>query len=325
MAHEITQRADGMNEMAFVGNRSEIWHGLGQSLTPGSSIETWQKEAGMDWNINSSRLLYEDQSANDRVFAGKQVLYRSDSLDALSVVGDTYKPVQPKEVLEFFRSLVGDVGMELSTAGTLFGGRKFWALADTKQAVNLNGGDKIGGFLLLSTSCDGTLATTAQFTSVRVVCNNTLNVALGDGARQRVSTTHRSVFKPNEVKGKLGLYESAWDKFSKQMVAMQATKVSAKDAYDDIMMLMAHDPTEPTNAEVRTVNAIHSLYLGGGMGSDLAGKTAYGVLNAVTEYWDHHVGRNPNRQLDSTFWGPGSKNKTAAFDYLVNEYEIEVV
>lgn len=325
MAHEITQRANGFNEMAFVGNRSEIWHGLGQELTPGSSIETWQREAGMDWEINSSELRYSDQDDATQVFDGKQVLYRSDNREALSVVSSKYKPVQPKEVLEFFRSLVADAGMELSTAGTLFGGKKFWALADTKQKVAVNGNDIIGGYLLLSTSCDGSMATAAQFTSVRVVCNNTLSVAIGEKSKSRLSTSHRSVFNPNNVKGELGLYESAWDKFSRQMQEMASKKVSTKDAYNDIMNLIAYDGADPTNAEVRTTNEIHSLFLGGGMGSDLAGQTVYGVLNAMTEYYDWHVGRNPSNRLNSSFWGTANKSKLEVMDYLVDRYEIETV
>lgn len=324
MAHEITH-TNGKAEMAFVGNRSEIWHGLGQELTRGSSIETWQREAGMDWVINSSELRYTDQDTKTQVFDGKQVLYRSDTREALSVVSSKYKPVQPKEVLEFFRSLVSDAGMELSTAGTLFGGKKFWALADTKQTVVLPGNDTVNGYLLLSTSCDGSMATAAQFTSVRVVCNNTLSVALGDKRKARVSTSHRSTFNPNNVKGELGLYESAWDKFSKQLTQMSATKVSVKDAYNDILELIAHDSSDPTTAEIRTTNEIHSLYLGGGMGSDLAGKTAFGVLNAMTEYYDWHVGRNASNRLNSSFWGVANKNKNAVMEYLVNTYDIETV
>lgn len=329
MAHEITH-TNGVAEMAFVGDRSEIWHGLGQQLTPGSSIETWQREAGMNWDIGSSKLYFEDESKTDAAneiheFEGKQVLFRSDTKEPLSVVGSRYKIVQPKEVLEFFRSLVSDAGMELSTAGTLFGGKKFWALADTKQKINLNGGsDVIKGFLLLSTSCDGTLSTSAQFTSVRVVCNNTLTVALDSNSKQRVSTSHSTTFNPNKVKSKLGLYESAWDKFSKQMDEMTQVKVSVKDAYNDILELIADNSSDPSPAEIRTTNEIHNLYLGAGMGSDLAGKTSFGVLNALTEYWDHHVGRIPSNQLNSSFWGHAAKQKQAAFDYLTKQYDIAV-
>jgi phage/plasmid-like protein (TIGR03299 family) len=89
--------------------------------------------------------------------------------------------VQPREVLEFYRDLTEVAGYELETAGVLKAGRKFWALARTGKSAALKGNDVVNGYLLLATSCDGTLATVAMPTTVRVVCNNTLTIALRDG------------------------------------------------------------------------------------------------------------------------------------------------
>jgi phage/plasmid-like protein (TIGR03299 family) len=82
------------------------------------------------------------------------------------------------EILHFYRDLTEQSGFELETAGVLKGGKKFWALARTGQSSALKGKDVSNGYILLATACDGTLATTAQFTSIRVVCNNTLAIAL---------------------------------------------------------------------------------------------------------------------------------------------------
>jgi len=87
-------------------------------------------------------------------------------------------------------------------------GRKFWALACTGQSTTLKGRDKVDGYLLLATACDGTLATTAQFTSVRVVCNNTLSIALGN-ATGAIKAPHRSRFDPDVVKPQLGITVSS--------------------------------------------------------------------------------------------------------------------
>ena len=88
--------------------------------------------------------------------------------------------MQPHDVLGFYRDLVSVSGFELETAGVLKGGKKLWALARTGDEMMLSGMDQVKGYLLLATSCDGSLATTAQFTSIRVVCNNTLQMAVGD-------------------------------------------------------------------------------------------------------------------------------------------------
>ena len=111
-------------------------------------------------------------------FDEKSVLYRSDTGTALSVVGQRYNVVQPREILEFYRDLTEISGFELETAGVLKGGKKIWALARTGQSTSLKGNDVTNGYVLLATACDGSMATTAQFTSVRVVCNNTLAISL---------------------------------------------------------------------------------------------------------------------------------------------------
>ena len=156
------------------------WHGLGNRLTE-NQPEVWLKEAGMEWHILNARVQYR-AGFELQDFADQRVLFRSDTLQPLSVVSKRYQVVQPREVLEFYRDLVEVGGFELETAGVLKEGKKLWALARTGQEAMLKGGDAVKAYLLLATACDGTLATTAQFTSVRVVCNNTLSMAVNDSS-----------------------------------------------------------------------------------------------------------------------------------------------
>ena len=173
MAHQLEQ-------MAYVGDTP--WHGLGNQLAPNQPIEVWAQQAGMDWRIESSDVSY--MAKNDKgqniilPFEEQRVLYRSDTHAPLSVVSQRFQEVQPHSILEFYRDLTEQSGFELETAGVLKGGKKFWALARTGQSTTLKGKDVSNGYILLATACDGTLATTAQFTSIRVVCNNTLAIAL---------------------------------------------------------------------------------------------------------------------------------------------------
>lgn len=114
------------------------------------------------------------------------LLARSDTQAALSVVSGDYQVVQPKAVLEFYRDLVEQRGYPLETAGALAGalagGRKVWALARTGLVAGVadDAADKLGAYVLLAKSCDKTLATTVTFTSVRVVCQNTLSFSVRD-------------------------------------------------------------------------------------------------------------------------------------------------
>ena len=203
--------------MASAGEKP--WHGLGNKLTTLQPIDVWKRQAGMDWMIEESEVRY--ITGNHTVgaihsFPEQKVLYRSDTKRPLAVVSKRFQVVQPEEVLEFYRDLTEYSGFELETAGVLKEGRKFWALARTGQSTTLKGKDQVNGYLLLATACDGSLATTAQFTSVRVVCNNTLQIALGDN-RGAVKVPHRSEFNADAVKQQLGITVAPWARFVAQM------------------------------------------------------------------------------------------------------------
>jgi phage/plasmid-like protein (TIGR03299 family) len=222
MAHELTIREDGFTEMAFVG--ATPWHDLGNKLEEGADMETWKKAAGMDWTIKQAPVHYEviddNEHHNLSTFKGQNILYRSDNNEALSIVSDRYKPVQPAEVLEFFDSLVKEAGFKLHTAGTLRGGKRLWALAETGKFGEVCKDDGVGGFLLLSTSCDRSLATTARFTSIRVVCNNTLTMATNK-TKSVVSVPHSTIFDHDKVTLELGKVTEAFGSFMEMAKFLQ--------------------------------------------------------------------------------------------------------
>jgi phage/plasmid-like protein (TIGR03299 family) len=318
MSHELDKVGDEY-AMAFVGDRQKVWHGLGQELEIGAAIEEWQRAAHMDWEINRAAVQYTTNGGLEIMYPDKNVLYRSDNGNALSVVSKAYKIVQPKEVLEFYRDLVGVADMQLETAGVLFGGRRFFALANTGRLAELKGDDAVKGYLLLSTSCDGTLATSAQFTSVRVVCNNTLSVALKEGGG-RVRVPHNRVWKPSEVKEQLGLIDSGWAKF-KDQITMLSEKPVEQDQGVEYLLKLFGDPEVPVDQQSPAVANkcanIWQLFKGEGMGSTLeaANGSFWGLLNAVTETVDHHTShKTPDARMNNSFFGAGSTLKSQAFD-----------
>ncbi len=204
-----------VSSMAYVNEAP--WHGLGNQLAANQPLEVWAKQAGMDWRIEEAEVRFVSGMAGTTLgsihaFPEQKVLYRSDTKAPLSVVSRRYQVVQPAEIIEFYRDLTEAGGYELETAGVLKDGKKLWALARTGQNATLKGRDRVNGYLLLATACDGSLATTAQFTSVRVVCNNTLAIALGDSTGA-VKVPHRSQFDAQAVKRQLGIAISNWDGF----------------------------------------------------------------------------------------------------------------
>lgn len=306
--------------MAYIGN--EPWHGLGQRLSPNQPIERWQRDAGMDWQIREAPVLFnanqdEGSILNLRSNADTKVLYRSDNLEPLSVVSKRYQTVQPKEVLEFYRELVAAGGFELETAGVLKGGKKLWALAKTGQEAILKGGDKVMAYLLLATSSDGTLATTAQFTSIRVVCNNTLQLAVAD-SKVSVKVPHSTKFDPILVKRELGLGLSAWDRFNDSIKLLAERKVNRFETMNFLVEVLG-DPALPLNLQPnqKAIQNVYSLFSGAGKGADMASAngTAWGLLNGITEHVDsHRRSMSQDHRLDSAWFGVGAQIKAKAFE-----------
>lgn len=305
-----------VESMAYVNEAP--WHGLGNRLTANQPLETWLVEAGMNWQIKHSETLYnsaDDDSMHIRQYANAKVLYRSDTLAPLSVVSNRYQVVQPHDVLYFYKDLVAAGGFELETAGVLKGGRKLWALAKTGQATLLKGGDQVKAYLLLATSCDGTLCTTAQFTSVRVVCNNTLKIAVGDHTGA-VKVPHSTRFDPKTVKEALGIGLSSWDVFIgniKQLSRRPISPEEAKQFFNEVLNEPEIEGVE--NVTSRAMQQVTALYNGAGKGSLLSSSrnTAWGLVNAVTEYVDHQRrARSRDHRLDSAWFGQGSQLKQQA-------------
>ena len=321
MAHELTIRKNNFVEHAFVGETP--WHGLGQRLEENADMETWRKAAGMDWTIESTIAQFTPvDNVHDITldFEGRFVLYRSDTKMPLSVVSERYKPVQPAQVLEFFHDLVQENGFKLHTAGTLFGGKRLWALAETGKFGEVSKGDGVGGYLLLSTSCDKTLATTARFTTVRVVCNNTLSFATADKSNM-VSFNHLSEFNHQKIKEQLGQAVESFGAFMEMAQVLQKQKINHEYASNIVKRLVLSNEqlvNDKYNFEKhRGYKKIMELFEHDAIGIDIAGKTKWGLLNAVTEYLDHHhPARTPDARLNHTWFGNGDAMKESALRLL---------
>ncbi|QXB87409.1 DUF932 domain-containing protein [Acinetobacter lwoffii] len=328
MAHQIEQ-------IAYVGETP--WHGLGNQLSPNQPLEVWAQQAGMDWRIESSNVSYMAQNERGQSiimpFEEQRVLYRSDTHAPLSVVSQRYQEVQPKEILEFYRDLTEQSGFELETAGVLKGGKKFWALARTGQSTALKGKDVSNGYILLATACDGTLATTAQFTSIRVVCNNTLAIALRGQSSSAgvVKVPHSTKFDAEKVKQQLGISVRAWDEHMYEMKQLTQRKVSQQEAkayfdavfnnstmsisdpeeniiqfYRNVAQQVQEKKPEPNG---RAMNKALEMFNGQGRGADLssAKDTAYGLLCSITEFVDHERrAMSTDHRLDSAWFGAGA-------------------
>jgi phage/plasmid-like protein (TIGR03299 family) len=248
------------------------------------------------------------------------VLVRGDTHAALSVVSGDYQIVQPREVLEFYRELMMQYGYTLETSGALDGGRKVWALARTgvTTVVDHGGKDELAAYVLLATSCDKTLATTAAFTSIRVVCQNTLFFAMEDikkGRRPQVKVPHNLRFDADQVQQELGLMDKAWSAFIervRKMAGYQMKSDAASFFFEELLLPKnANALSKKTQREHEAIIALFRSAPGQELSS--AKETLWGALNAVTYYADHIRSGASGDRLDSAWFGAGYMLKEKAW------------
>ena len=316
MSHGIDE-STGKPAMAYVGERP--WHGLGEKLEKGQPLEVWMGAARLNWEIERKPVQYLVEGKL-RTMDDRFVLSRSDSGAALSIVSGSYCIVQPREVIEFYRDLVSQYGYTLETAGALDGGRKIWALAKTGKTseIGRGAGDTLEAYVLLATSCDKTLATTAAFTSVRVVCQNTLFFAIDDvrrAKRPEIKVAHDSRFNALRVKVDWGLIDSAWSDFlskSGQMALRQMKKADLESFFDGLL-----GKTKDKSLSARAQKERETLLslMGSAPGQDLATAkdTLWGAVNAVSYFVDHVRAAGQGPRLDSSWFGSGCNLKNAAW------------
>ncbi len=315
MAHMI-DTTTGRAAMAYAGKTP--WHGLGQSLTAGATIEDWTREAGLAYTVKESPVLFRTDAASEpEVFTGRKVLHRSDTGGALAVVSDGYHVVQPAEVMGFFEKLVQLGGFQLETAGALSHGKRVWALASVGAGADVVDGDTVKPYLLLGTSYDGTMATVAKFTTIRVVCNNTITAAVADQSAA-VRVLHSERFDADRVRLELGIVADNWERFLVQSRKLAAVPMADTEADQFVQALLEpyHSGRLDVN-ETRAYKRIMDLFVNNkSIGHELAGRTRWGMLNAVTELVDHERGRSDNTRLESAWFGTGAAMKTRALELL---------
>jgi phage/plasmid-like protein (TIGR03299 family) len=322
MAHLI-DTTTGKAAIAYVGEKP--WHGLGQELTQDAPISVWQKEAGLNWEALTEKVTFftpEEtayQGVVKRIADDFNVVYRSDTKAALGVVGNRYKLVQPGEVLDFFDQLSKAAGFTLETAGALAGGKRIWAMAkvsDGKFVLNQN--DKVVPYVLLATSFDGSMSTIAKFTSVRVVCQNTLSYSMED-RNKVIKIAHNTKFNAEEVRKSLGIAKNEFELFMLEMQQLASHTELSETAASVLTKELLEIPEE-TKRMHSGYNKIMQLFNGGAIGSNLSENQNSGWqwLNSVTEWVDHHRGRSQNTRLNSAWFGDGDKIKTTAKELVLS-------
>lgn len=328
MAHMIDETT-GKAAIAYAGKTP--WHGLGQVLTPDSTIDQWAQEAGLGYTVLESAVEYSTPAVTGhQVWPDRKVLHRSDTGAPLAVVSKDYKTVQPAEVMGFFQKLLDLGGFQMETAGALSHGRRVWALASVGAGAEVVEGDFVKPYLLLGTSYDGTMATIAKFTAIRVVCNNTITPAVNSTSdetdrgylKSAVRVLHSERFDADAVRLQLGIVANQFERFIVESRKLAHVPMSFTDADFFVKELLKPYHTGKLDiTDTKAYKRVIELWQGRTIGADIlraahVDGSRWGMLNAVTQLVDHERGRSDNTRLESAWFGTGSAIKNRALELL---------
>jgi phage/plasmid-like protein (TIGR03299 family) len=312
MAHEI-HIIKGQASIMYVGNPP--WHGLGYQNLP----------LRPRWNVT----LVPMQAAEGKrripipsrfaVVREDLWLDRQAECPVLGVVGTNYKPLQNDEAFTFFDEVVGRKAAMFHTTGVLGEGRRVWILAKMPDDIHVVGDDIAQKYLLLSNSHDGTSAVQVKFTPIRVVCQNTLTIALQRGSSVRVSHTKNVVPRLQNTESMLGIINAGFDEIERHFKAMAKVTVNS-DRLTEYLLNVFPKP-EGNNERLLTAAAksrSECEYLfSHGIGHREKGVngTLWAAYNGITQYVDHKNTKQSNEKRLETIWfGDGYAVKARAYE-----------
>lgn len=296
---------DAVENMAYV--REVPWHGLGINVKPGMSAEAMRKISKQDYTVSKRPLMFTGKDGASFPIKGKFALARDNDDKLLSIVGNVYKPVQTEQVFAFFHDFVKAAKMEIETCGSLWEGKYVWVLARVKQAdFAIGKQDEMRNYLLLCSPFEHGKALIMQWTNVRVVCWNTLCMALGShlkgkGHAFRMPHTQNFEVQKEEAKRVLGLVMDQSQEF-KEAAAFLAKKKITKEQTEQFFLdvIKKKDPKRTPVALPKFQAALEHA-----PGSQLitAKGTWWGAVNAVTWVVDHGQGKSRDTALKNAWLG----------------------
>ena len=264
--------------------RKAPWHGLGVRVEEAPESKEALIQAGLDWKVEQTDVY----AASGERILGYKANIRDIDRSVLGIVGDRYKIVQNEEAFAFTDGLLGE-GVKYETAGSLAGGKIVWMLAKIPEKYIISG-DAIEPYLVFCNSHDGSGAIRVAMTPVRVVCQNTLNLAL-KGASRVWSARHTEnvMSRMDEARETLQLANAYMSQLGRSINELQAKKLTDKKvlAMIDSLYPVSEDLSEMQKKNnLKQQEILKACYFDA---PDLqgVGKNGYRFINAVSDMAYH--------------------------------------
>lgn len=263
--------------------REKPWHGLGTIVMEAPDSKEALKLAGLDWKV-VQQPIFTDQG----MIHGYKANIRSTDHEVLGVVSDRYKIIQNTDAFSFTDELLGE-GVRYETAGSLQKGKKVWLLARLPKEYII-AGDRISPYLVFSNTHDGSGAVRAAVTPVRVVCNNTLNLALNT-AKRSFSMVHTGDIreKVQEAKQTLFMADRYMESLGREFEKLRKQKISDQKVkeYIELLLPLEEDAGQVTARNVTKLRKDMAARYFEAPDLQDVGKNAYRFINAVSDFATH--------------------------------------
>ena len=310
--------AHAVETMAYAGQVP--WHGLGTKVEGDLTPQEFMKEAGLDWEVVSVPA-YANYKGK-KIYSGHEMLIRETDSQPLTMITGAWNPVQNGDAFDFVGDFCEAGAMTMETAGSLRDGQWVWVLAKSTESFSLFGGDDVDSYLLFSNPHIYGRGIDIQFTPVRVVCNNTLNLSLNTASKNQVRFNHRRVFDAELAKDMLGLASNKMESY--KSMAQFLGKVSYKDDivkeyFDEIFPGYSKKDASEKESSKNAVRAFEVLETQ--PGANFAPNSWWQAFNASTYLIDHEIGRTEESRLTSNWYGANKQLKVKALEKAVEYAE----
>lgn len=317
MSHEV-------ETMAWT--RNVPWHGLGVKVDDNLSPHDMMRAAGLDWTVAKAPMYFRNPDKKVVNVPDHYALVRSTDGHVLDVVGNRYEPVQNTDAFNFFLDFVHAGDARMDTAGSLHNGQWVWGLASLEEGFKLANGDHIRGYVLLASPHKQGKSLIGKFTPVRVVCNNTLTLALRESGKRanEFRMNHRNTFDAamiKKAKEVMGIAREQLDEFEKNATLLSKKTMNASDVtaflhpFFQPQAQLADLFNDPSKINPRFASVLEAYEKA--PGAAIAKDTAWGVLNAVTYYFDHMAGKSTDARLSKSWLGKNAGVKEEVLTELL--------
>lgn len=278
--------------------REKPWHGLGTEVQEAVTAEEAIELAGLNWEVEGRPVF----DAEHNIIAGYQANTRSTDHSVLGIVSDKYRIVQNREAFDFTDALIGE-GLRYETAGSLKNGKQIWLLGKMPDRDIV--GDKFEPYICFTNTHDGSGAVKVAMTPIRVVCNNTLNLALSS-AKRSWSAVHKGNIsqKMDEARQTLSLADLYLSRLSEEADFL-ANKSMTEGEMRDALNKMIPMPADATDRQKKTIEETQEQIMICTVSPDLLKflNTRWAFVNAVSDYVGHGKPGRQTKNYEENRWG----------------------